>query len=89
MSYPIICYVSLVSLLIMYGINGFNFWSIERSSKLKKDPLFSAWRTKFHNSSYLMVMIIQMATNFKFTVLFTSGWLGRRRYMALFTKNSG
>ena len=88
-SYPIICYVSLACLLIMYGINGYNLWTIVKSSKLEHDPLFSAWRTKFRRSSYLMVLILQTATNFKFTTLWISGWLGRKRYLARFSRNSG
>jgi hypothetical protein len=87
--YPVVSWCSLICLLIMYGMNGYNLWSILCSPKLNSDVLFSVWRTKNKRTSYLMVLILQTVTNFKFTSLWVSGWLGRKRYRAVFTRQSG
>ena len=87
--YPIVSWVSLVCLVLLYGMNGYNLFSVLTSSKLKSDVHFKVWRYKHLKTSYLFVLILQTITNFKFNSLWVSGWLGKKRYRAVFTRNTG
>lgn len=88
-SYPFVCYVSLACLLVMYGLNGFALRTLLTNEKLRNDQLFQSWRTRFRHSSYPLVLVIQSATSFKFSTLWVSGWLGRKRYKAQFSHSTG
>jgi hypothetical protein len=56
--YPIVGWVSLVCLLLIYGLNGYSLYSILCSAKLQNDILFNVWRIKHKKTSYMMVLII-------------------------------
>jgi hypothetical protein len=56
--YPIVGWCSLLCLILMYGMNGYNLHSILKTAKLQNDPIFNIWRKKFEKTSYLMVLII-------------------------------
>ena len=88
-NYPIVCWISLACLIGLYSMNGYNIYTLIKSEKLSYDPLFEAWRRKYAKTSYKLVLILQSVFNFKFTTLWVSGWLGRKRYLALFSKTSG
>lgn len=88
-NYPIVCYMSMLCLITLYCLNGYNFYTLIKSEKLSYDPLFEAWRMKYYKTSYRLILVLQSVFNFKFTTLWVSGWLGRKRYIALFSKTSG
>jgi hypothetical protein len=87
--YPIVSWVSLVCLALLYCMNVYNLLSVLFSSKLMNDLHFKVWRYKHLKTSYLFVLILQTLTNFKFNSLWVSGWLGKKRYRAIFTHNTG